>query len=262
MQKLSIKTIGQKLTVAGNLKAEPLCIYGSKNIPDNAVPTKKFNRCIANAIFKLSIQKDVTTIFIGPDVIEGCCPGGQAWFGYSEFSPITKYFVSTGSTDLKNLSPEYLIASPELAEIRFKSVGKIAPLDKNIIIRKCSDLTEENLEVKAILCFGPSENIRNLCTLAYFNKKSSFDLIQMPMGPSCATFITFPANMAENTPKNCIIIGPTDPTGNYWFPVDYLSMGLPIEIAIQMSNELENSFLSKRPQIAYPQKRINLFNKP
>jgi len=61
--------------------------------------------------------------------------------------------------------------------------------------------------------------------------------------------------MVEKAPKNCIIIGPTDPTGNYWFPQNYLSMGIPFEIAIRMARDLDDSFILKRPEVAYPIKR-------
>ncbi|MFX1575204.1 MAG: hypothetical protein ACFFB0_20910 [Promethearchaeota archaeon] len=77
----------------------------------------------------------------------------------------------------------------------------------------------------------------------------------MPWGPSCASFVTYPAGMVENGTKNSIIIGPTDPTGNYWFPENYLSMGLPFEIAKRMANDFESSFIVKRSEIAYPKKR-------
>ena len=52
----------------------------------------------------------------------------------------------------------------------------------------------------------------------------------MPFGPVCATFITYPAGLAENTPKETAFIGPADPTGNIWFPEDYMSLGIPIDI--------------------------------
>lgn len=63
--------------------------------------------------------------------------------------------------------------------------------------------------------------------------------------------------MVEKSPKNCIIIGPTDPTGNYWFPKNYLSMGIPFEFAIRMARDLDDSFISKRSEIAYPIKRTH-----
>ncbi|MHA2130377.1 MAG: hypothetical protein ACW99L_10425, partial [Promethearchaeota archaeon] len=53
----------------------------------------------------------------------------------------------------------------------------------------------------------------------------------------------------------CIIIGPTYPTGNYWFPKNYVSMGIPYEIAKRMAEDLDESFITKRSGVAYPEKR-------
>ena len=258
MKILTIKEIGEKFTQAGRLQARPLCIYGSDIIPKNAIPINTINRCFANAIFTLAIKKEYNTLYIGEDVLKGCCPGGQAWFGYISFPPMLNYFISTGSKEYRNGAAEYLVASPELAESRLKLMGKITPLGKYIIIRACEDISEEKLNVKSILCFGISEQIRNLSMLAYFSSNNPFDLIQMPMGPSCASFVTFPTGMAENGPENRVIIGPTDPTGNYWFPPDYMSMGIPFEVAERMSEDFNNSFITKRSDVAFPKKRANI----
>jgi hypothetical protein len=50
-------------------------------------------------------------------------------------------------------------------------------------------------------------------------------------------------------------VGPSDPTGNTWFPLDLLIMGIPAELAQQMATDLEESFICKRCKIAYPEKR-------
>jgi hypothetical protein len=250
----TIKEIGMKLAQAGRLQANPLCIYGADTIPERSIPIKKINRCIANAIFTLSVHKDIYSIYIGYNALEGCCPGGQAWFGYKSFEPKLKYFLSTGSKDFRDGVSEFLIADPELAEKRLNSIGKITPLGKYIVIQKCESIDEQDLNVKAFICFGISEQIRNLCSLTYFGSEKDYN-IQIPWGPSCASFVSYPAGMTEKGPKNCIIIGPTDPTGNYWFPQNYLSMGIPFEIAIRMARDLDDSFISKRQEIAYPVKR-------
>ncbi len=255
MINFTIKEIGLKLVQAGRLKAGPLCIYGSESIPKKAIPIKKINRCIANAIFTLSINKKVNSIYIGNNVIEGCCPGGQAWFGYKSFEPKLKYFLSTGSKEFRGGVSEFLIANPDLAEKRINSTGKIIPLGKYTIIRKCNSVDEEDLNVKAFLCFGISEQIRNLCSLAYFGSEKGFQ-IQMPWGAACASFVSYAAGIVEGGPRNCVVIGPTDPTGNNWFPVNYLSMGIPYAIAVCMARDLDGSFISKRNEIAYPVKRI------
>ncbi|MFW9867933.1 MAG: DUF169 domain-containing protein [Candidatus Thorarchaeota archaeon] len=254
METLSIKEISMKLTQAGRLKASPLCVYGSELVPNNAVPISKINRCIANTIFTLSVDKSFDSAYIGNDTLEGCCPGGQAWFGYKPFLPMLKYFISTGSEDFRSGAAEFLIANPELAEKQLNSIGKITPLGKYMVIQKCSSI-DTDLDAKAIVCFGFSEQIRNMCSLAYFRPEED-STIQVPWGPSCASFITYPAGMTENGDQNCIIIGPTDPTGNYWFPQNYLSIGIPIKIARRIANDLDDSFITKRSEVAYPVKRI------
>ncbi len=251
---LTIKEIGNRLTQAGRLKAFPLCIYGSDTYPNNALPLNEINRCLAHAIFSMSIDKKINSIYIGNDVLNGCCPGGQAWFGFKEFTPNLKFFLSTGSKDFRNGAAEYLIADPEFAEKRLNSIGKIKPLGKYIVIRKCDDMDEVNFKVHAFLCFGNSEQIRNLCSLAYFRPEEGFR-IEMPWGPSCASFVTYVTGMAESFPNNRIILGPTDPTGNWWFPQDFLSIGIPFIIAKRLAEDVEQSFISKRPKIAYPDKR-------
>lgn len=259
MKEINVQEIGENITLAGRLETRPLCIFGLDVIPKNALSINKINRCIANAIFTLAVKKEYSALYINENELNGCCPGGQAWLGYKNFPPMLNYFLSTGSKEYRNGAAEYLIANPTLAESRLKINGKITPLGKNIIFRCCEDIgREEDLNIKSILCFGISEQIRNLSMLAYFSIKNPFDLIQLPMGPSCASFVTYPSAMVENGPKNCVIIGPTDPTENYWFPPNYLSMGIPFEIAQRMSEDFNDSFIMKRPDVAYPKKRVNI----
>ncbi|MFX1457038.1 MAG: DUF169 domain-containing protein [Promethearchaeota archaeon] len=251
----SIIEIGKKLARAGMLTTSVLCIYGSDTVPVSGIPIKKMNRCIANAIFTLSSQEKINIVYIGEDNLEGCCPGGQAWFGYKIFMPMLKYFLSTGSEEFRNGASEFLIANPELAEKQLKSIGKIIPLGKYTVIQRCDSIKDQDLEVKAFLCFGVSEQIRNLCSLAHFRPEKSVN-IQIPWGPSCGSFVTFPTSIAENGPKNCVIIGPSDPTGNYWFPQEFLSIGIPSKIAERMAQDLDSSFIIKRSEVAYPKKRV------
>ena len=136
-------------------------------------------------------------------------------------------------------------------ERRLNSIGKITPLNKFIVIRKSDQISEQNKEIKAFLCFGTVEQIRNLSSLYYFHSELSYG-IQIPWGPSCASFISYPTGMIKLNRKTGIILGPTDPTGNFWFPQNYLSMGIPSEIARQMAEDVDSSFIGKRPKIAYP----------
>ncbi len=251
---LNINEIGNKLKQAGRLETAPLCIYGSESIPDNGIPIRDYNRCIANAIYNLSISEEINTIYIGEEVLEGSCPGGQAWLGYKPFVSQLKYFISTGSEDYRGGAAEYLLANPELADKQLMSVGKITPLSKYTVIQKSDSFAGVSEDVRSFLCFGYSEQIRNLCSLAYFQPEDGFN-IKMPWGPSCASFVTYPAGLT-NEHNEIVIIGPTDPTGNNWFPQNNLSLGIPSKIAERMANDLDASFIIKRPNVAYPIKRI------
>jgi len=245
-----IKEIGSKLKKAGKLETNPLCIYGSERIPRDGIPIKDINRCIAHAIFDLSINKEPSSIYVGNDALERCCPGGQAWLGYKPFLPQLKHFISTGSSNFRNGAAEFLLANPELAEQKLNSIGKITPIGRYTVIQKFDSISEEALNVKEFLCFGHSEQIRNLCSLAYFQPEEEIT-IKMPWGPSCASFITYPSGLTELHKKN-LIIGPIDPTGNFWFPHNYLSLGIPIKVAELMANSMDDSFIIKRPEVAYP----------
>jgi hypothetical protein len=68
--------------------------------------------------------------------------------------------------------------------------------------------------------------------------------------------ITDPVGMAENAPRDSAYIGPTDPTGNPWFPPELMVMGIPIVLARQMVDDLDESFICKRGKIAYPNSHI------
>ena len=56
MKDLTIKEIGRRLAQAGRLETRTLCTYGSDAVPENSIPIKKINRCLANAIFSLSLK--------------------------------------------------------------------------------------------------------------------------------------------------------------------------------------------------------------
>jgi hypothetical protein len=253
MVNITIKEIGIKLKQAGRLETTPLCVYGSEIIPKNGIPITQLNRCIANAIYTLSIHETINSIYIGNEALEGCCPGGQAWLGYNYFHPKLKYFISTGSQDFRGGAAEFLLANPELAEQQLNSAGKISPIGNYTVIQKCDSVEEEFVNVNSFLCFGYSEQVRNLCSLAYFQPNNEF-IVKLPWGPSCASFVSYPAGLI-NKYKNNVILGPTDPTGNYWFPPNYLSLGIPIEIAERMANDVDGSFIVKRPEVAFPSKR-------
>jgi hypothetical protein len=48
---LSVGELGKKLVEAGRLKLRPLCVYVTDEIPQDAVPSYKIDRCIARVAY-------------------------------------------------------------------------------------------------------------------------------------------------------------------------------------------------------------------
>ncbi|MGZ7049818.1 MAG: DUF169 domain-containing protein [Methanobacterium sp.] len=253
----SIREIGESLKKAARLDTFPLVIYGSDNMPDNAIPMCSNDQCVAKSILITALDKKEPPIYLGKDSLRGCCPGAMTYLGFKEPLEFIKYFVSTGNPKFRGGEAEYLKASPQLVEEFQKSIGKIRTPGKYIIIEK-SDNIKENLDIKSFLCFGNGEQIRNLSSLIHFRRKTPFEAINMPFGPACSTFVTYPAGMAEKTPKNTAFVGPVDPTGNSWFPPEFMAIGIPLEIARGMHEDIDHSFVTKRIEVAYPKIRENI----
>ena len=253
ISKNNIKEIGESLSRAG-LDTEPLAIYGSEEIPDGAVPMCSIDRCVAKSMLVTAVDEKTPALYMGKDTLKGCCPGSMHWLGFVEPNIYLKYFLSTGHEKFRGGESEYLKANPELFEEWRNSIGKITPPGKYLIIQKCGDL-KEDVDVKSLLCFGNGEQIRNLSSLIHFRTKNPFNAISMPWGPACATFVTYPAGMAEKAPKETAFVGPVDPTGNIWFPPEYMAISIPLKIALRMREDLEESFIIKRSEVAYPKIR-------
>jgi Uncharacterised ArCR, COG2043 len=250
---LNVNELGKKLTEAGKLKLRPLCVYGSDEIPEGAVPSYEVDRCIAKAVYTSALFEHTPPLYVEA-THEYCCAGGMVWTGFAKPNPMLKYFVTVGTPEFRGGAAEHLKASPELFEESTKHAGKITPPAKYIIVGPCSaDIEKET--VRAFILFAGSEQIRNLCGLAQFNSSDIFYKTVLPGGPTCATMLTFPTGMAENAPKGSAFVGPVDPTGNSWLPPDLLIMGIPAELAKLMASNMKDSFICKRRKIAYPESR-------
>lgn len=255
---LSINEIGAKLRGAGRLRTRPLCVYGSKTIPDETKSSTSISRCVAQAIATVAFRDNTPSIYVTAEMPETCCPGGLAHFGFTRFNPGIKYFVSTGSKDYRDGAAEFLRASPELFDECQRMIGRITPLNRYIVIQACAGITNADPRVRSVLCFGNAEQIRNLISLIQFRSLDPFQNTLAPQGAACASFVSYAAGMVEKFAPDASVVGPTDPTGNRWFPQDYLSLAIPIKIARRMAEDLENSFIMKRPAVAYPEQRLGL----
>ena len=251
---LSVQELGKKLAEAGRLKLRPLCVYGTEDIPQGAVPSYTIDRCIAKAVYTAALFEKTPQMYIEAGHGQ-CCPGGMVWMGFSEPHPRLKYFVTVGTPDFHGGAAEHLKATPELFDETMKRAGKVTSPGKYIVIGPCTGAIT-TISIRSLILFAGSEQIRNLCGLAQFNSSDPFFKTVIPAGPTCSAMIAFPADMAENAPKDSAYVGPTDPTGNSWLPPELMIMGIPILLAQQMAADLDESFIGRRSRIAYPENRV------
>ena len=252
---MNAKTIGQKLTQAARLPGRAVCVFGSEDPQPGSVKTANVDRCLARAVYKISLEEHAPPIYFGAQTKAGMCPGGQRWCGVTSATSTIKYFVSTGRPDVMGGAAEYLKPSPDAAERFFAAPGKIAFPSKCLNIAGWDQL-DEGQDVLSFILIGNAESIRNMGGLVQYTFEDIFSSIVMPSGPFCASMITYAAGLSEKAPRNAAFIGPVDPTGNVWFPPEMMSMAIPFEMARRMAENIEDSFLARRPEVAFPVKRL------
>ncbi len=253
-------TIGKRLSEAARLPGRALCVYGSEDIPEGAVQLSKVDRCVARAAYKLSMVSETPAMFYGATAREGICGGGQGWCGLMVTPPKLKYFVSTGTPEFMNGAAEYLKPTPESAERFFSAPGTITPPAKYINLAGW-DQIDADRKVLSYILIANAESIRNMGGLIVFVSDDIFTSILMPGGPTCAAMVTYAAGMAEKAPPNAAYVGPVDPTGNAWFPSDMMSLAIPYTMAKAMVENIDRSFIGKRPQVAFPSRRLAMGEK-
>jgi hypothetical protein len=256
MMQYNFKDIGEKLAVAFRLKTRPLVVYGSETPPGGATHLPDVNRCFAVSLFRMATERNISAIYVSAESREGCCVGGLAHMGFHPEPDEIKYFVSTGRKDVRGGAAEYLKSGPERVERCFKALGSVTPPGKFLIVQACDTLPDRVPGIRSICCFGTAEQIRNMAALVHFDRDDPFSPVIVPWGPSCSTFITYPAGMAEKAPENTAFMGPQDPTQNRNLPPDMMAIGIPAGIATRMAENLETSFVIRRPRIAFPDHEI------
>ena len=251
------KTIGKKLTQAARLPGRAVCVFGSEDPQEGSVQIAKVDRCLARTVYKISSEEDTPPVYFGAEASAGMCPGGQGWCGVTSPPPMIKYFVSTGRPDFMGGAAEYLKPNPDAAERFFAAPGKITFPSKYLNIAGWDQL-EDDQDVLSFILIGNAESIRNLGGLVQYAFEDIFFSTVMPSGPACASMITYAAGLSEKAPRDTAFIGPVDPTGNAWFPPEMMSLAIPFEMAKKMAANIEDSFLAKRPEVAFPVKRLGM----
>lgn len=249
---ISVAELGRRLKEAARLGPHPLCVFESDSIPSGSHPFGQVDRCLAKAAYQYAIG-ETGPLHLGQDVRTGICPGGQFWTGLAEMSEGLKHFISCGSPSFRGGAAEYLKRDPEMVMTSLSRVGRIHPPKGYLCIMPCHDFQDGMGHPRAILLFAGAEQTRNLLALHHFGTPEAFTSAGAPWGPSCASFMSYPAGLSPNCPDHMTVIGPVDPTGNSWLPEGTMSLGVPIAVARRMASDLDVSFLMKRSSVAFPE---------
>ena len=250
---LTIKEIGERFERFAHLERRPLFVLGADEMPGDAVPMPKVDRCVAKALLMAATDRAVPPMAIGEEVRAGCCPGGLTWLGLAPIAPKLHFFISTGTPDFRHGEAEHLKHSPEAAERFLHAPGTMTPPGRYIVI-EAADQVKDDGAVRSILVLGTAEQVRNLGGLVHYRQEDIFRSVLMPGGSACGSMVSYAAGMTSNAPAGSAFVGPVDPTGNAWFPPDAMSFAAPIELVRQIAEDMPRSFLGQRPDVAFPRR--------
>jgi hypothetical protein len=243
---ISIKTMNDNIVKAGGLDHRIIGIYSQDTEPAGAVTVAKVvkegNPCVAKALFTMAANKDVPAIYVGGEAFKECCWATPGWFGYKSFPPkVEQMFAS----DSPNPNSWALKKSMDICRETLGDIGRITPPGKYVVMRALSDAGDTTAGLLSILCFGKTAQIKNLGALIHFSESKIFTPIMAPWGSGCSMFVTYPAGLASNGPKDTAFLSPMSPESNDWLPKDILALGIPIDMAVRMAEGYEKSFLAK-----------------
>lgn len=258
----SMSQVNAKIVSAGRLHLRPVYVFAADTPPDGSVQVSAVitegHKCLAKALLKMAIHPEVPPVYLGGKAMKGCCFGASAWLGFMKMPPMMKaMYASVPKGDGKHFA-HYLKATPDLCDAGLKSLGKVTPPGEYLVMGSCGEQTESLPRPLSVLCFGSAEQIRNLCGLIHFNRADMFTPVIAAWGAHCATFVAYPAGLWESVPKGTAFIGPTVSYGNDWFPPDLMALSMPISVAVQLSEDYDQSFVEKCPEKTYPATREHL----
>jgi hypothetical protein len=257
----SIRDINDTLVRAGRLRLRPVFVFGTEQVPVGAVPVSAVitegHRCLGKALLKMALYPEVPPVYLGRDVMKECCFGASAWLGFMKMPSMMKNLYASVSKGDGNHDAHYLKDTPETCQASLDCLGNIIPPEKYLVMSACPE-ADNGLQPLSVLCFGRAEQIRNLCGLIHFGMQDPFSPVAAAWGAHCATFVTYPAGLAEGAPKDTAFLSPMASYGNDWFPSDLMALGIPAGVAEKMCGDYGRSFMVKRPERTYPEKRASL----
>jgi hypothetical protein len=247
---MDLREAGEILRKGARLKDAPIVVTGMDAPPRKAMGIGGLDRCVAKALYTIARDGDPCA-YAGEGHLL-FCPGAQTWLGFRPWHPGLEHFISQGSKDYRQGEAEYLKRDAATVMRSREAIGRITAPAK--VLGFFPVTREFEGRPLSLIVYGDAEQVRALAGLAHYGSSDALDEVRMPWGPTCASLVTYPAGMAEKMPK-CCVVGPSDPTGDDWFPREKMSFAMPAEAAIRMAADLPSSFLAQRTKVVFPEHR-------
>lgn len=247
---MDLREAGLALRKGAMLKDVPIVITALDAPPKNAMGIGGIDRCVAKAL--IAIARDGDPCAYAGEGHLFFCPGAQTWLGFRPWHPGLEHFISQGSKEYRHGEAEFLKRDAATVMRSREAIGAITTPAK--VLGFFPVTREYEGRPLSLLLFGNAEQVRALAGLAHYGSSDALNEVRMPWGPTCASFITYPAGMAEKMPR-CCIVGPVDPTTDDAFPQERMSFAMSAETAMRMAADIPGSFLTQRTKVVFPERR-------
>lgn len=226
--------MNSRIAEAIKLNRQPVAVFTSKEIPENAVQFRKgVWGCV---VAMLNAASEGRTAAFSRETV--ACQGGRAGLGIQKFElGNIEYFLSVGREDLKK--GELYKKNPHLARYYIQNMPDIET-DDYVIMKPLSEVQEH--EIPQIIVFlVNADQLSGLATLANYDQETQ-DNVKLSFGAGCAQSILYGLDAEQKNSVSCYI-GLTDPSARKCIPKELLSFTIPFKRFLEMEECVENSFL-------------------
>lgn len=229
--------MNSKIAKAIKLNRSPVAILFKDEKPNNALGFQEEKwGCVASM---LNISSKGKTVAFDEKTYG--CPGGGVGLGLNKFKPgFMEYFLSTGNEKREG---EFYKKTPEYAKNFIENLPDIKVPTKYIVFKPLEEI--DNEETPEIVIFlVNADQLSGLATLANFDKPTQDNII-MNFGSGCQSAILYALNETKTDNPKCVM-GMTDPSARVFLEKDILSFSIPYKRFLEMEDNVEDSFLTKK----------------
>ena len=233
---MNVKELANSFTEKLGLQNLPIGMFLSENRPDDAIGFKsKGNGCILPLIFSGTKGKSVA---IDTDTTGWNC--SAFYLGYQDwiFEGI-ECFLSDGVVNGRE--GERFIKTKEQAK-SFVELYKPKTINHKATIFKPLSHFESGEEPEIVIFFVNPDELSALVYLLHYNSPENEDIIVTRFISGCGSIVTLPMKLKQEG-KRQAVWGMHDISVRKRLPKELMTLTMPYELFIEISNSLDESFI-------------------